>query len=304
MSLYKTYRPQNLEEFVGNKEVIISLEGLFSKPKDFPHATLLSGPTGCGKTTIARIISKQLESKKFDLIELDTADFRGIETIRNLIRQSQHHSLYGGNRVWILDECHKLTNEAQNALLKLLEDPPNHAYFILCTTNPSKLLKTVKGRCLHYELTPLDERHMRRLLRLIVKAEGKNIAEEIYEQIIKSAEGLPRNAIQILEKVLSVPEEQQLSHAKQTEKAIAQSIDLCRQLIQRKNWQTISTTLKGLKNQDPEGVRRHVLGYCQTILLSKEDDQAALIMEIFSEPFYNTLYPGLVLACYTVHRAR
>jgi hypothetical protein len=122
----------------------------------------------------------------------------------------------------------------------------------------------------------------------------------IYEQIIQDSLGHPRNALQILEQVLSVPEEQRLQVAKRTAEQQSESIELCRALLGNSGWMKTATILSGLKDQEPESIRRHVLGYCQAILLKADNPKAGLVMELFIEPFYNTGFPGLVFACYSV----
>lgn len=298
MSLYNKYRPKTFDEIVSNQETVEVLKNLLSSPNP-PHSYLLHGPTGCGKTTLGRIIAFSLNSSGENLIEINSADFRGIDTIREIYQRSMYSSLRGQNKVFIIDECHKLTNDAQNALLKMLEEPPISVYFVLCTTDPQKLLETVRGRCQQLAVSPLNELQTKRLLRGILVKEGKRIKEEVMLQIIETSRGLPRNAIQILEQVLSVAEDKQLEVAKKFEERKVASIELCRALIGKKSWKEISSILKELKNdEDPETLRRMILGYFQTVLLSKEDDRVAAIMEPFLDSFYNSGFPGLVYACY------
>jgi DNA polymerase III gamma/tau subunit len=300
VSLYQKHRPQNLDNVIGNIDVITYLREALADKKTCPHVFLLSGPTGCGKTTLARIISKDLDCDPVDMKEINAASFRGIDTVREMINSANYFSMGGGSRVWLIDEIHKMTNDAQNALLKLLEDSPKHSYYILCTTEPEKLLPTLRGRCVDLPVKPLNENEMMKLLRTVVKGEGKKVAISVYEQIVRDSLGLPRNAIQILEKVIKVPEVQQLEIAKQSAVQYSESIQLCRALFEKAGWKKISTILTGLKQEDPESIRRQVLGYCQSILLKQENDRAAFVIEIFQEPLYNIGFPGLVLACYSV----
>ena len=299
MGLYQKYRPNSLNTFLGNESTVVALESVLEK-SEIPHVFLFSGPTGCGKTTLARIVSKMVGAGDNDISEIDSADFRGIDTIREIRKLSQYKPLSGDSRVWILDECHKLSNDAQNALLKQLEDTPDHVFFFLCTTEPHKLLPTIKGLCSTYEVNVLPEATMVKLLRRITKKEGGEVSKKVLERIAEDSQGHPRNAINILEKVLAVPVENQMEVAKKSAEEQSQSIELCRALLRQASWKEISTILKGLKEDDPEAVRRHVIGYTAAVLLGKNNALAAAILEEFIEPFYNSGYAGLVFACYSV----
>lgn len=297
------YRPKSLDEMVGNGETIEILRNLLSgrANQPVPHSILFHGETGCGKTTLARIIAAELGAKGADIREIDSADFRGIDTIRDIRKQSVYRPLEGACRVWILDEVHRLTGDAQSALLKTLEDTPKHVYFILCTTDPQKLLPTIRGRCAEFQVRPLSEKEMKILLRRITKAEGESLPKEVYDQIVQDSLGRPRNALQILSKVLAASEDKRLSVAKQAAESQSQVIELCRALAGKAPWKKVANILKELSNEDPERIRRAVLGYFQSILLGgNHSAQAAAIMEEFMEPFYNSGRAGLVLACYSV----
>lgn len=299
MSLYLKYRPQTLSEFKGNKEIVATLKGMLKK-ENIPHVFLFHGQTGCGKTTLARIIAKELKCNDNNIIEIDTAQFRGIDTVREIRRNAQFTPLGGSNKVYIVDEIHKATGDAQNAFLKILEDTPAHVYFILCTTDPQSLLPTIKGRCSQFQVQLLDDDDMEELLNSITKAENDTLEKEITDQIILDAQGHPRNAIQILEQVLSTPAKRRLIVAQKTAIEQSESIALCRALIKREGWSKVKTILQGLKQQEAESVRRVVLGYASSVLLNKDDSVAGLILENFEEPFYNIGFPGLVLACYRI----
>lgn len=300
MSLYQKYRPSSLDEMYGNADIISSLKGLLANKKTCPHSFLFHGPTGCGKTSLARIIAKELECMENNVIEIDTAQFRGIDTVRDLRKNCQFTPLGGGVRVYILDEIHKMTGDAMNALLKILEDTPKHIFFILCTTDPQSLLPTLKGRCNQFQVSVLSDIQLAKLLKKITKAENETITEEIIEQITRDSQGHPRNAVQILEQVLSVPEKQRLKIAKQTAIEQSESIALCRALLSNKGWGTVKTILTGLKGQDAEGIRRVVLGYATSVLLKSDNELAGLVLESFEEPTYNIGFPGIVLACFRV----
>ena len=296
--LYLKHRPETLEEVVGNENVISVLKSYFEGTVPFPRSILFHGPTGCGKTTLGRIIATQLGAVGDDLKEIDSADFRGIDTIREIRKKSMYAPLNSPCRIWILDEIHKATNDAQSALLKALEDTPSHIYYILCTTEPQKLLPAIRGRCSQFQVEALSGRDIKILLRKVVKSENEKIDKTVYDQIAQDSFGYPRNALQILSQVLAVDDDKRLIVAKKSAETQSKTIELCRALM-GKPWGDVAIILKGLKGEDPESIRRAVLGYYQSVILNGRNDVAAQIMDEFIEPFYNSGFPQLVLACYS-----
>ena len=133
MELYKKHRPSYLEDVFGQPEAVKVLGSMIEKD-DLPHSILFTGPSGVGKTTLARILKEELECHANDFKEINCADFRGIDTIRDIRNNMNRQSLMGGPLIWLIDEAHKLTNDAQTAFLKMLEDTPKHVYFFLATT--------------------------------------------------------------------------------------------------------------------------------------------------------------------------
>jgi len=301
MSLYHKHRPQSLDEVIGNENAVEAVRAELDKD-DPSHSYMFHGPTGCGKTTLARIVANTLGATGRDFQEVDTADFRGIETIREMRRNSMFQPVEGFCRVWLLDECHKLSNEAQNALLKALEDPPAKTYYILCTTEPQKLLSTIKGRCFQCQVAPLNEKQCLKLLRKTAKAEGESLGKQVYEAVFEASGGLPRNALQILDQVITADPDKRLEIAQRGSGAQGEVIELCQALMQGAGWKKVSRILKGLREagEEPESVRRAVLGYCSNALLNGENNQAAAVMEEFADNLYDNGFPGLVLACYSV----
>ena len=149
------YRPKSWKTFVGNDSVAQSIQNLIDNDK-LPKAILLSGPSGTGKTTIARIIKNQLGVSDDDYREYDIGDTRGIDNIRTLSRDSIYKPISGNKRIYLLDEIQGATADAFSAMLKWLEDAPKHVLVILATTHPQKLPKAVLTRCTQFELKPVE----------------------------------------------------------------------------------------------------------------------------------------------------
>lgn len=306
MELYKRYRPKGFKGLVGQDGAVNSIETLVSGGK-IPHAILLTGPSGCGKTTIARILRKHLECGEQDLYELNCADFRGIEDVREIRRLMGFSPITGKSRIWIIDEAHKLTNDAQNALLKILEDTPSHAYFFLCTTDPQKLLKTIHTRCTEIKLSSLSNGALTQLIQRVASREGMEISEDICSEMIEASQGSARKALVILEQVGNLKtEEEQIKAIQATSINKEHAIRLARGLINPTvTWGDVAPILKEMIDE-PEGVRYLVLSYCRSVLLGggKLAPRAFLVIDIFSDNFYDSKQAGLAAACWEVVHSR
>lgn len=204
-TLYLKYRPQKISELdlVSAREMLDKV----LKGKSLPHAWLFSGPRGTGKTSAARILAKVINDDELildspDVIEIDAASNRGIDEIRELRDKIKLAPMRAKFKVYIVDEVHMLTTEAANALLKTLEEPPAHAIFVLCTTDPDKLPETVVSRCTRIQFKrPMIEEIVAKL-QLITKSEKFKISDADLELIAKAARGSFRDAIKILEQVI------------------------------------------------------------------------------------------------------
>ena len=296
-SLAVKHRPKLLKDFLGNEDITKALRSMMER-EEMPHTILFTGPSGCGKTTLARIFASRLKCSQRDFIENNAADFRGIDSVRDILRQMVLAPMNGSCRVWLLDECHQLSKDAQHALLKALEDTPKHVYFLLATTEPTKLLPTIKTRCVAFDVKPLDDKVMNVLLCSIAQKEGLDgFPQEVLDQIIQDSFGSARMALSILDKIINMDSQDMLEAAKQQATEQNEAIDLCRALIGKKPWKDVAKIVQGIE-QDPEQVRRAVLGYAQSVLLKSGMGQAYFVMTAFKEPFYDLGKPGLTLACY------
>jgi DNA polymerase-3 subunit gamma/tau len=295
MSLYLKYRPQTFDDVLGNASSLKALSKMLSQ-ENHPHVYLFTGDTGCGKTTIARILASTIQG---NIIEVNSSNNRGIDSAREIIENIQYASMDGKPIVYILDEVHKSTNDFMNAMLKTLEDTPKHVYFCLCTTNPEKLIPAIKSRCTVIELPPLNDDDMLTLLRKVSRNEGVKLVLSIYERIVELADRSPRKALVLLEKILYLNTEEEMLELLGSDESSSATIDLCRGLINEDfEWSDISKIISSLETTDWESIRYAVLGYMASVMLKRPAKRVANAIANFSEPFYNTNKAGLVLACW------
>ena len=305
--LYQKYRPQTFAEMVGNEAQVEALQKMIES-ESRPHVYLFSGETGCGKTTAARICAQLVGAGELSITEVNSSNNRGIETARQLIDQMQMLPIDGSAQVFIIDELHQTTKDWQNAMLKALEDTPEHVYFFLCTTDPQKLLPTLRKRCQIFNFNPIPEETLTRLIRRVAKKEGLEISMELAEAISNKSEGSARTSLVILEKIAGLEAEKALKIiSSYIDEESAEVIELCRALIGGRPWPEVCKILKGLKEAglEAEKIRYAVMGYMSSVLLNgKDSPSAAVSLEYFSEPFYNSGFPGVTLTCYQVTFSR
>ncbi len=221
-ALYRTYRPQTFEEVAGQEHIVRTLKNALATGK-IAHAYLFAGPRGTGKTTMAKLFAKALncehgigcqcneckncvaitEGNHPDVLELDAASNNGVDEIRELIDKVKYGTILGKYKVYIIDEVHMLSTGAFNALLKTLEEPPEHVIFILATTEPHKILPTILSRCQRYDFNKVSEQDIKERLKAVLLNEGVEYNEEAIELVVQLADGGMRDALSILEKVLA-----------------------------------------------------------------------------------------------------
>jgi DNA polymerase-3 subunit gamma/tau len=202
VALYRKYRPQTFSDVVGQEQAVELLTGAI-KQKKISHAYLFCGGRGTGKTTVARIVARDIGCNDEDIIEIDAASNRGIDEIRELreaVRTAPFSSPY---KVYIIDEAHMLTKEAANALLKTLEEPPSHVVFILATTDPDKLPQTIVSRCQKVAFRNPDiETLSQRLMYVAEKEGGPKLLSGAAKKIAIHGKGSYRDALGVLEQIL------------------------------------------------------------------------------------------------------
>ncbi len=202
IALYRKYRPERFEDVIGQDHIVKAISGSLEAGK-VAHAYLLCGPRGIGKTTIARIIASEMGSSVNDIYEMDAASNRGIDDVRNIrenVRTMPFDSKY---KIYILDEVHMFTKDAWNALLKTIEEPPEHVIFILATTELEKIPETIVSRCQSFIFRKPTDAILASNVSNIAKKEGYTLEKGGAELIALLAEGAFRDSLGILQKVLS-----------------------------------------------------------------------------------------------------
>ena len=221
-ALYRTYRPSTFDEVAGQQHIVRTIKNALRTGK-IAHAYLFAGPRGTGKTTMAKLLAKTLncehgigcqcneckncvainEGTHPDVLEIDAASNNGVDEIRDLIDKVKYGTILGRYKVYIIDEVHMMTAGAFNALLKTLEEPPEHVIFILATTEPHKILPTILSRCQRYDFSKVSDQDIKTRIATVLQSEGIQFNEEAINLIVSLADGGMRDALSILDQVLA-----------------------------------------------------------------------------------------------------
>lgn len=229
MALYRKYRPATFAEVVGQEHVTEPLSTALTAGR-INHAYLFSGPRGCGKTSSARILARSLNCEQgptptpcgvcdscvalapngpgnLDVTELDAASHGGVDDTRELRDRAFFTPAQSRYRIFIIDEAHMVTTAGFNALLKIVEEPPEHLIFVFATTEPEKVLPTIRSRTHHYPFRLLAPRTMRPLLERICAEENVNVDDAVYPLVIRAGGGSPRDTLSVLDQLLAGSEQ-------------------------------------------------------------------------------------------------
>jgi DNA polymerase III gamma/tau subunit len=295
------YRPTDFDQIIGNETAIDALRSCLERSSGVPHTFLFQGPSGCGKTTLARIVAVKLGSDPEEVLEYNISKMRGIDTAREIIDNCKYPPLRGKIKVFILNEVHKSTNEFQNSMLEILEEPPKHVFFILVTTDPQKLIKTIRTRCMTFQVGSLQRAKILKLLKYICGKEKVEVPQTVLDKICEYCDGSPRQALVMLDQIIDITDEKDALAAVLNSTISETSVlELCQLLLKAgTSWKTLSKALKVI-DDEPEKVRYAVLSYMTKTLLDSPTDRIAQIIDVFSESWMYSGKAGMVMCCYLV----
>lgn len=276
-SLHTRHRPTSFEEIIGQDAIVKSLKKIVKDER--AKAFLFHGPAGTGKTTLGRILGNLFcggEATPANIIEVPAAVYTGADSVRQIIEKT-HTRAIGASpiKVIILDEAHRLSGTAWDSLLKAIEEPPAHVYYVFCTTNVDKIPKTIRTRCADFRLNPVTEDNIIEVLMNVIEKEQMEVEAEVIEAIAENSEGSPRQALIYLEKCAYCESANEARRLMQKAGETKEIIDLCRLLISPKkpSWKEIQRCLEDLKETEAESIRIVLCNYFANAIISNKSEQ-------------------------------
>ena len=282
------YRPKTFDDVVGQKKVISSLKQAL-KDK-VAHSFIFHGPSGTGKTTLARIVASQVGCTPENLKEVDAATYTGIDPMRELSQGLIFFGLGHPTKVVIVDEAHALSKAAWQSLLKVVEEPPPHVYWCFCTTEYQKIPDTIMTRCLSYQLDLCSVDDVYELLNRITDAERMKVQEDVLYLVAETCDGSPRQALSRLCLVYGCEDRKQaaqlLRHATIDD---GDAITLCKALLAGTTWEKAMCIVNAFEGTNPESVRIVIASYLTAVARKTKGERQVVavlrILEAFADPY-------------------
>ncbi len=277
LPLILKYRPNSFDQCIGNKECIQRLsEAIHSNSR--PHAFLLTGGSGIGKTTLARIIAYEV---KASIMEIDAASNNGVDNTRQLVELTGFKPITTEQSMMIIiDECHALSKAAWQPLLKLIEEPPEYLYIALCTTEKEQVIETIKTRCYPVALKSIPPQDIEELLEAVASFEGWTVENNVFQAIVQVSEGSARRALSILQAGHACTSKSELSKIiESVDSDDNPAIKLAKYLLKGgRSWKAVSQYLDEV--EDEKEAIFAMSRYFAAALVKSEEEQAKEIYRI------------------------
>lgn len=258
LSLYRKYRPHTFKDVIGQDAVVKTLESAVESGKP-AHAYLFSGGRGIGKTSLARILARSLKVSEKDVYEIDAASHNGVDEIRELREGALMLPLESPYKVYVLDEVHMLSKGAFNALLKILEEPPQHVIFVLATTDVHKIPETILSRCEVYTLVRPTRDILTDTVKRICKKEKVSIEPAAAESIAELGDGSFRDTLSILQQVMTASGGDEITDELVAERTGAPTQSLARTIIDAWVTRDYASALNHIRTAREKGVHIEML---------------------------------------------
>jgi DNA polymerase III subunit gamma/tau len=288
LTLHLKYRPTLFKQVLGQGAITKSLTKIIENKKS--QAFLFHGTPGLGKTTLARIVAKKFGTKPTDVLEICAAENTGVDDMRRILDHIRYKPWGDGKyKAVILDECHRLTIQAWESLLKAVEEPPPYVLWMFCTTNSGKVPEAIKSRCSAFGLKPLKIEELDGLITDVIKKENIQLANGVQRLIVHKAKGSPRQALVYLGQCIGLSKEEA---AKTIEEVLETNpvSEMCRLFLNGSaTWQKAMKIFKNMESEPPESVRIGIVNYMGAVLRNADSDEKACkvteILDHFTIPY-------------------
>ena len=293
--LHVRLRPATLAGIVGHTAVVKALGNLLSG-KNVPHSFLFTGPSGVGKTTLARIVGTLIGVTKDGRVEIDAARYSGVDNIRSIISGSQFSSLSDtGRKLIIIDEAHRLSKGAWDSLLLSVEEPPPHVWWIFCSTEPDKIPKTIQTRCHAFDLKPLKWETISSLLEHVLAVEDIEICDGSLVGIIaRRSNGSARQALVYLSAIVGIGDKSEaLRLIESVDSAEGNPAQLARMVCTGRGftWPAACALVQSMSDESPETLRLVIVNYATSMIMGAktmsegEAQRLLAVLQAFAGPY-------------------